>query len=45
MCGTHDVGKKTTETVTLDIKLDVQIHTSAAAEDVDTVWFLLQSKQ
>jgi hypothetical protein len=33
MAGTHDVGKKTTKTVTLDI----QLHTSAAAEDVDTV--------
>jgi hypothetical protein len=38
MGGTHDVGKKTTKAVTLDIKLDVWLHTSAAAEDVDTGW-------
>ena len=36
MGGKHDVGKKTTKAVTLDIQLDVQLHTSPAAEEVDT---------
>jgi hypothetical protein len=31
MGGTHDVRKKTTKAVTLDIKLDVWLHTPAAA--------------
>jgi hypothetical protein len=38
------VGKKASEAVTLHVRLDVQLHASAAAGNMNMVWLLLQNE-
>jgi len=38
------VGKKARDAVTLHVRQDVQLHASAAADDMNMVWLLVQSE-